>query len=526
MKILISDSLEAPCIDHLRNEGFEVDNKPGLSHDDLIAAIGSYDALIVRSATKVTADVIEHASKLKVIGRAGTGVDNIDAKAATRKGILVMNTPGGNTVSAAEHTVSMLLSLARNIPLANMSLRAGKWERKQYIGTEVFEKTLGVVGLGKIGREVAIRCQGFGMNVVAYDPVLSKEIADKINIELVPLSDLYRRADFITLHTPLTNETRKLLNVKTLAQCKKGVRIVNCARGGIIDEQALLEALKSGHVGGAALDVFEQEPPAHKDLIQHEHVVATPHLGASTEEAQEKVAVQIAHQIADALNERGYTGVVNGGALHMTMKTEVRPYLMLAEKLGSFVAQMSAGKLQSVSVAAYGEAAVSSLELLKAGVLRGILGRVLAEPVNFINAPVLADEMGIATLDERMTTGENYSNLIRVRYQTDTETRVVAGTVFGQSAIRLVRLDDFRFELKPEGVLLVYTNKDRPGVLARVGGILAKHQVNIAGVSLGRTGLGATALTVMNIDSELPKQGWDEVEGDDQVSNMRQVFLE
>jgi D-3-phosphoglycerate dehydrogenase / 2-oxoglutarate reductase len=526
MKILISDSLEAPCIDHLRSEGFDVDNRPGLSHDDLRGTIGGYDALIVRSATKVTADVIDHASNLKVIGRAGTGVDNIDAKAATRKGILVMNTPGGNTVSAAEHTVSMLLSLVRNIPLANMSLREGKWERKQYIGTEVFGKTLGVVGLGKIGREVATRCQGFGMNVVAFDPVLSQEVADKISIELVSLQDLYRRSDFITLHTPLTNETRYLLNARTLAQCKKGVRIVNCARGGIIDEQALFAALQSGHVGGAALDVFEQEPPSHKELILHQHVVATPHLGASTEEAQEKVALQIAHQIADALHERGYTGVVNGGALHMTMKAEVRPFLMLAEKLGSFVAQMSTGKLRGVSVAAFGETAVSSLELLKAGVLRGILERVLAEPVNFINAPLLAEEMGISTLDEKIGSGENFSNLVRVRYQTDVETREVAGTVFGQSACRLIRLDDFRFELKPEGVLLVYTNKDRPGVLARVGGILAKHQVNIAGVSLGRTGLGATALTVMNIDSELPKQGWNELEADDQVSNVRQVFLE
>jgi D-3-phosphoglycerate dehydrogenase / 2-oxoglutarate reductase len=526
MKILVSDSLEQSCIDLLEREGFQVDNRPGISADELKSIIGQYDALIVRSATKVTADVIERAQAMKVIGRAGTGVDNIDTKAATRKGILVMNTPGGNTVSAAEHSVSLLLSLARNIPQANMSLRQGAWDRKKYIGTEVFEKTLGVVGLGKIGREVAVRCKGLGMKVIGYDPVLNPEIAEKLDIELVALQELFRRSDFITFHTPLTSETKNLISAKTLAQCKKGVRIINCARGGIVDEHALLEALESGQVGGAALDVFEQEPPGDNPLLQHRHVVATPHLGASTEEAQEKVAIQIAHQLADALHGRGFTGVVNSGALHLTMRAEVRPYLVLAEKLGSFVSQVSLGKLKSVTVSAFGEPGVSSLELLKAGVLKGILAHVLSEPVNFINAPFLAEEMGVSTLEEKVRDGENYGNFMRVRYQTDVETKEVAGTVFEPASVRFVRLDDFRFEIKPEGFLLIYTNQDKPGVLARVGSILAKHQVNIAGVSLGRTAAGATALTIMNIDSELPAEGWEELQKEALLSNVRQVFLE
>ncbi|HCV43581.1 MAG TPA: phosphoglycerate dehydrogenase, partial [Bacteroidetes bacterium] len=420
-KILISDSLEQSLMDLLAREGFEVDYKPGLPADELKKIIGAYDGLVVRSSTKVTAELISLSTNMKVIGRAGTGVDNIDVGAATRRGILVMNTPGGNTISAAEHTVSMLLSLARNIPQAHMSLVRGEWERKKFIGTEVLEKTLGVIGLGKIGREVALRCQAFGMKVIGYDPLLSAEVAAKSNIELCSLDELYRRSDFITVHTPLTTETKALLNDATLAKCKRGVRLVNCARGGIIDELALLRALESGQVAGAALDVFEVEPPKNNALLSHPRMIATPHLGASTEEAQEKVAVQIAHQIADALLGRGYAGLVNGAPLQLSIKEEVKPYLVLAEKIGSLVAQLTSGKVQNLSIVASGEVVVSSIELLKAGLLKGLLSHIYPDPVNIISAPILARELGLVLGEQRGGDGESYTSLLGLQYQAEKE---------------------------------------------------------------------------------------------------------
>jgi D-3-phosphoglycerate dehydrogenase len=406
-----------------------------------------------------------------------------------------------------------------------MSLVKGEWDRKRFTGTEVFEKTLGIIGLGKIGREVARRCQGFGMKAIGYDPVLSSDVALKLDIEPVTLDDLFRRSDFITVHTPLTPETKWLLNDSTLAQCKPGVRVVNCARGGIVDENALLRALDSGRVAGAALDVFESEPPRDNPLFSHPRVVVTPHLGASTEEAQEKVAVQIAHQIADALHERGYSGLVNGAALQLSIKDEVKPFLSLAEKLGSLAAQLALGKFRQLTVVATGELVSSSLELMKAGVLKGILAHVSPDPVNFVNAPVLAAEMGLVVGEERAGAGEYFSNLLGLRYVTEKETREVAGTVFGRSTIRLVRMDNFRFEVRPEGHLLVYNNIDRPGMLAKVGLIMAKHNVNIAGVSLGRSRMGENALTVMNIDSDIPPAGMKELLAEEGVSNLKLVRL-
>jgi len=525
MKILVSDQLEQSCIDILVQEGFEVHNKPGLAADELKRIIGEYDALVVRSATKVNADVLAGATRLKVIGRAGTGVDNIDVAAATRKGVLVMNTPGGNTISAAEHTVSMLLALARNIPHAHASLVGGKWERKKFTGVEVFEKTLGVVGLGKIGREVASRCKAFGMHVIGYDPVLAPDVATKLGIELVTLEELFRRSDFITLHTPLTKETKGLLNEQTLAKCKRGVRVINCARGGIIDEAALLRALQSGQVGGAALDVFEEEPPKNAALLQHEHVVVTPHLGASTEEAQEKVAVQIAHQIADALKERGYTGLVNGEALQLSMNTEVRPYARLAEKLGSLAAQLARGKIRHLSIATSGEIMASSMELVKAGVLKGLLSHTLPEPVNFVNAILFAREMGLSVAELRDSNSEHFRNLLHLSFRDDASEHSISGTVYGSESPRVVEIEGFRFEFNPEGYLLLYNNVDKPGMLAKVGAVLAAHEINIGGVSLGRTAYGEHALTVMNIDSEPPRSVLEALSCEDGITNLRLVRL-
>jgi D-3-phosphoglycerate dehydrogenase / 2-oxoglutarate reductase len=503
MKILISDPIEQSCVEILTKEGFTVDTKPGIPTDELKKIIGEYDGLIVRSGTKVTAEIIAGARAMKAIGRAGAGVDNIDVVAASRRGIIVMNTPGGNTISTAEHTMSLLLSMARNIPQANMSLMNGKWERKKYTGTELVGKILGIVGLGKIGREVAIRSRAFGMTVIGFDPVLANDVAQKIGVELVSLDEIYRRSDFITVHTPLNDETKSLLNEKTIAMCKKGVRLINCARGGIIDEGALLAALASGHVAGAALDVYVEEPPKNVELLHHPHLVATPHLGASTEEAQEKVAIQIAHQMADALHDRGIVGAVNAAALQAGVPDEIKPFLSLAEKIGSLQAQVMKGKLKDITVETRGELLHHHMELLKTGVLRGLFSRVMSEPVNYINAPIVAESMGIRVSEKKERDSESYNQLLSVECTTDVEKRSFGGTVFGTTKPRIVRIDDFYLEVNPEGVLLFYSNTDKPGMLAQVGSILASGKINIAGLSLGRTDIGGKALAVMSVDSPI-----------------------
>ncbi|MEX1275032.1 MAG: phosphoglycerate dehydrogenase [Bacteroidota bacterium] len=525
MTILISDPIEQICVDILKAEGFDVDIKPNLPVADLKAIIDQYDALVIRSGTKVTAEIIAAAKKMKVIGRAGAGVDNVDVEAATRRGIIVMNTPGGNTVSTAEHTMSMLLSLARNIPQANDSLKKGKWDRKSYIGTELLEKTIGIVGLGKIGREVVVRCQSFGMVTVGYDPVMSAEVAAKMDVELLPLDELFHRSDFITVHTPLTDETRGVIGDKAIAQCKEGVRILNCARGGIIDEAALLRGLESGKVAGAALDVFVTEPPGDNPLLMHPRVIATPHLGASTEEAQEKVAKQIGHQVADALKERGISGAVNAEAVQLAMRKELKPYVALAEKLGSLQAQVMTGQLKKISVACSGAFLTQSMELITAAVLKGIFSHLMSEPVNLVNAPVIAKEMGVIIDEERESDNEAYAHLITLKYETTNESRRFAGTVFGKSHARIVRIDDYHLEINPDGHLLIYTNIDKPGMLASVGSILAGESINIAGLSLGRDNPGQRALTIINIDSPIPSAVLKKLEQISGVFEMKVVKL-
>ncbi len=525
MKILITDPIEQSCVDILSREGFHVDLKPGLPPDEIKKIVHEYSAMVVRSGTKVTADIIEKAESMKVIGRAGAGVDNIDTAAATRKGIIVMNTPGGNTLSTAEHTFSMLMALARNIPNAHSSLVAGRWDRKKFMGTELFGKTLGIVGMGKIGREVALRAQSFGMTTIGYDPVLSTDVGLKMNVELVSLDEIYRRSDFITVHTPLSEETKGLLNEQSIAKCKKGVRLINCARGGIIDEAALLKALDSGHVAGAALDVFVTEPPTDFALVKHPNVVATPHLGASTEEAQEKVAIQIAEQIADALKERGIVGAVNAAALQSGVPNEIKPYLLLAEKLGSLQAQVMKGQLKELSVEVSGELLQKHSELIKAGVLRGIFSKLMSQPVNYINAPILAQSMGVRISEKKISDSGDYANLLTIGYKSDVEQRSFAGTVFGGKHLKFVRLDKYSIEGTPEGTFLYYTNIDRPGMLAKVGTLLADANINIAGLSLGRSGVGERALTVVNVDSTIPDSVLQSVAALDGVFNAKVVTL-
>jgi D-3-phosphoglycerate dehydrogenase len=527
MKILITDPIEESCVNILKDEGFEVDLKPGLSRDEIKKVINDYVALIVRSGTKVTSDIINEARNLKIIGRAGAGVDNIDVEAATRRGIIVMNTPGGNTISTAEHTMSLILALARNIPQANNDLKAGNWERRKFIGVELYGKTIGIIGLGRIGREVAIRCKAFGMNVIGYDPVLSSEVALKLGVELVSnLDEIYRRSDFITVHVPLNDETRGMIGREELAKCKRGVRIINCARGGIIDEMALLEAIESGQVAGAALDVFSEEPPP-KDhpLIKHPKVIVTPHLGAATEEAQEKVAIQIAHQIADALKGRAIVGAVNAEILQLAMNEEIKPYLLLAEKIGLLHAQLLKGKLLSIRASFTGDVLKNSSQILTSAFLKGLLNYLMSEPINYINAPVLAKEMGLNISEKTGESWGNYTYLLSFEVKTDKETRSISGTCFGNSDVRIVGMDEFHFEFKPEGILLVYSNIDRPGMLAAVSSILARSNINIAGLSLGRYGIGQRALTVMSVDNEIPQEVLKEISSVDGIFDVRVVKL-
>jgi D-3-phosphoglycerate dehydrogenase len=524
-KVLISDPVEERCAEILKSEGFQVDMRTDLSPDGLINIIGEYDALVVRSATQVTSEVINTGKKLQAIGRAGAGVDNIDVQAATRRGIIVMNTPGGNTISTAEHTMSLLLSLSRNIPQAHASLQQGIWDRKRFTGTELAGKTIGILGLGKVGREVAQRCLAFDMTVVGYDPVLTREAAMKMNVELVDVEELFRRSDFITVHTPLNQETHNLLNRQTLRLCRPGVRIVNCARGGIIDENALLEALNEGVVAGAALDVFEHEPPGNHPLLKHPHVVATPHLGASTEEAQEKVAAQIARQLADVLLGRGIVGSVNADSIQSASRPELQPYFLLAEKLGKLMAQIMVGKLRAVDVTVFGDLLEQTGSVIVSAVLKGMFEMVLSEPVNYINAPIIAQERGIALREAREKEDRRYTHLLRVRYETDKETRMVSGTVFGKDNIRIVGIDKFHFELNPEGYMLLYTNIDRPGMLAAVGAILAEEKVNIAGVALGRFGVRQNALTIMMLDDPLSSRVLERIAKIGGVSETRFITL-
>jgi len=506
MRVLISDPVEKVCVDVLTAEGFQVDVKPNTPHEELKALIPHYEALVVRSSTQVTADIISAATRMKVIGRAGAGVDNIDVEASTRRGIMVLNTPGGNTVSTAEHTMSLLLSLSRNIPQANESLKQGKWNRKQFVGTELLGKTIGIIGLGKVGREVAVRCQAFGMATIGFDPLLSSEVAAKSNIELVALAELFQRSDFISVHTPLNDETKGLIGRKEIDLCKPGVRIINCARGGIVDEDALYYGLESGKVAGAALDVFVSEPPGDHPLVSHPRVVATPHLGASTEEAQEKVARQIAVQIADVLKERGVSGAVNAEAIQLAMRKELKPFVVLGEKLGGLQAQLMRDKVRKIGITCSGSFAAKATELITASVLKGVLTYLLTEPVNLINAPVIAKEMGVTVDEERETENDSYTHLITVTFFSDSEERKLAGTVFGNSHVRIVRIDDYHMEINPEGHLLFYKNIDKPGMLAKVGSELAAANINIAGLALGRDMPGKKALTVMNVDSAIPAE--------------------
>ncbi|MCB9994538.1 MAG: phosphoglycerate dehydrogenase [Hyphomicrobiaceae bacterium] len=507
-KVLVSDQLSPTAVQIFKDNGVEVDYLPdvGKDKDKLLEIIGQYDGLAIRSATKVTEKVIAAADNLRVIGRAGIGVDNVDIPAATSKGIIVMNTPFGNSITTAEHAITMMMALARQIPEADASTRASKWEKNRFMGVEVTNKTLGLIGCGNIGSIVANRAQGLQMKVIAYDPFLSPERAMELGVEKVELDELLARADFITLHTPLIDATRNILNAKTLAKTKKGVRIINCARGGLIDEAALKAALESGQVAGAALDVFEVEPANDNPLFLMPNVICTPHLGASTTEAQENVALQVAEQIAAYLNTGEITNALNFPSISAEEAPILTPFVKLAEVLGSFAGQLTETAVEGVSIEYQGDVANMNTKPMTAAALAGLLRPLLGD-VNMVSAAAIAKDRGInVETVTREQTGA-YENYIRVTVETERQKRGVAGTVFSKGLPRLIQVKGINMEAELSPHMLYITNEDKPGFIGRLGTLLGELDINIANFNLGRLEQGGDAIALLNVDSEItPEQ--------------------
>jgi D-3-phosphoglycerate dehydrogenase / 2-oxoglutarate reductase len=510
-RVLVADGLQAVGVDALRKHGLDVDVAGSLDERALIARIPEHEGLIVRSATRVTRAAIAAATRLEVIGRAGAGVDTIDVEAATERGIIVMNTPGGNTTAVAEHTLALVLALARRVPVADATLKAGRWEKNRLQGVELLGKTLGILGLGRIGTEVARRALGFRMQVLAYDPYLTREAAERLGVESVELDELLSRSDFITIHTPLTGDTRHLIGEAELARMKPGVRLINCARGGIIDEAALARALESGHVGGAGIDVFEQEPPpADHPLLRFEQVVLTPHLGAATDEAQSAVALAIADQVADVLVRGVVANAVNLPTVDAETLREQAPYAGLAAAMGRFLAQMADGRMAEARLTYAGDVARRPTAALTLAFLRGVLGTILAEHVTDVNAMLIARGRGLRVTETSTTESAAYSSLLTAELRTDRGVSSVAGTLF-HGEPRFVAIDGFSLEAVPQGFMLVFANQDVPGVVGRIGTLCGRHGINIAGMQLGRERRGGRAVSILNLDDPMPPAALDEI---------------
>jgi D-3-phosphoglycerate dehydrogenase len=506
-RVLVSDKLAETGLDLLRGaEGISVDVKIGLTTDQLISTIKGYDALVVRSATKVTAAVIDAADRLRVIGRAGIGVDNVDVPTATRKGVVVMNTPQGNAVAAAEHAISMMCALARNIPQATAALKSGKWDRSRFMGVEMSGKTLGLIGVGNIGSIVAQRARGLLMNVIAYDPYVTDEAAEAKGIALVPFDELLTRSHFISVHTPLTEETRNLIDAGAFERMRSGVMIINCARGGIIDEKALYEALQSGKVAGAALDCFEIEPAVGNPLLEFDRVICTPHLGASTDEAQENVAIAIAEQLVSYLTRGVLQNTVNVPSVSLDLLPRLMPCSDLAERLGGFVAQLFTSAIETVAIDYIGEVTRFPLAPLKAAVLKGMLHPHMGDIVNFVNAPLMAEERGITVTEQTVSRAEDYGSLISIQAASKKESHSARGALFGKNEPRLIELDQCPLEEGLTGHLLLIRNQDPPGVIGTIGTLLGKHNISIASLKVGRDREGKTGATLLRLDGPVPQR--------------------
>ena len=515
MKVLVSDALSANGVDIFKKaQGIEVDVKTKLSPEELKAIIGTYDGLVVRSATKVTAEIIEAGRNLKVIGRAGSGLDNIDVPAASKKGIVVMNTPGGNTITTAEHAISMMLALSRQIPQATASTKGRKWEKSKFMGSEIYNKTLGVIGLGLIGSVVADRARGLKMNVIAYDPFLSPGRAEELGVTLVSMDELLKRSDYITIHVPKSNDTVNLLNRESFAKMREGVYVINCARGGIVNEKDLYDAIKAGKVAGAALDVFAKEPPeADNPLLDCEEVICTPHLGASTEEAQENVAVAIAEQMVAFLLHGTIMNAANVPSVDSELLVRMKPYLNLAERLGSFQGQVISGGLQEVLIEYSGEVAEMNVQPITVSLLKGLLYTILKEDVNYVNAPFIAKERGIKVKESTTSTSEDFISLITLKVKTSTEESSVAGTIFGRSEPWIVQVNQFRIEAVPDKYMLLFHTQDRPGVIGDIGTSLGKHGINISRMQFGPERVEGKSFLLLNTDGPVSSEIINQMRG-------------
>ncbi len=504
-KVLVAEPISENGLQILKKE-LEVDVLLKLKPEELIERIGPYDALIVRSETKVTKDMIDAASNLKIIGRAGVGVDNIDLEEATKRGIVVVNAPEGNTISAAEHTLALLFSLSRKIPAANQVLKVErKWERSKYLGVEITGKTLGILGLGKIGTEVAKRAKGLGMALLAYDPFISRERADELGVTIAALDEVIKGADYITVHTPLTKDTHHLIDMDAISKMKDGVRIINCARGGIIDEEALYDAIKSGKVAGAALDVFETEPPFDSKLLDLDDVITTPHLGASTAEAQVNVAVTIAEEVVNFLVHGHVKNAVNMAPISADALPILSPYIKLSEMLGKLAIQIAGGRLNLIRIVYGGEIAQKDfgIEIVTIAALKGVLDHISGH-VNFVNAPHIAKERGIKVVETKTESIEDFTSLITVELETEGETTRVSGTTFGRGDVRIVGINDYWIDAPFSPCMLISRHINKPGVIGPVGTILGDGRVNIGGMYVGGGEIGGESLMVLNIDSPVP----------------------
>ncbi len=521
MKVLISDNLSPAGVTVLEEAGLEVDVNTGLAPEELKKIIGDYDALVIRSATKVTADLLEAATNLKVIGRAGIGLDNVEIPAASQKGIVVMNAPDGNATTTAEHAISMMMALSRNIPQATASMKEGKWEKKKFMGREVTGKTLGIIGIGRIGGIAASRAQGLKMNTIAYDPHLPKDMADKIGVELVSLEMLAKRSDYITVHVPMTKETKGLASTDFFKNMKKDGMFIDCARGGVCDEEALYDALKEGEIAGAALDVFAQEPTTKENcpLFELENFICTPHLGASTSEAQENVALIIANQIANYLNKGAVTNAVNVPSVSDDVLMQVGPYITLGEMLGSLHMQIAKGSVEEINLEYSGELADLNTSPITIAALKGLFTPILKDAVNFVNAPIIAKDRGIRVIESKSDRADDFMSTFSIKVTTSEGKNTLVGTVFGKNEPRLVRLNTFRLEALPAGPMLLVYNKDVPGVIGALGTTLGKSKVNISRMTVGREVSSNQNIILLSTDQVVSKELLAEVMAVDYIDD-------
>lgn len=507
-KVLVSDPISDLGIQQLVDAAdITVDKKTGLTEDELVAIIGEYDALLVRSQTRVTARIMEAGKKLKVVGRAGVGVDNIDLEAATKRGIIVINAPDGNTITTCEHTFAMMMALSRHIPQAYMKTVNGEWDRKSFLGVELRNKTLGVLGMGRIGSEVAKRAKAFGMDILAYDPFLTEDRAEKLQVKLATVDDIIRHADFMTVHTPLTPETRHMISKAQFEVMKKGMRIINCARGGVIDELALVEAIDEGIVAGAAFDVFEEEPPrADHPFLSHPKIIVTPHLGASTVEAQENVAIDVSEQVVHILRNEPFKNAVNMPHVPANVLSKLEPYFKLGEQLGSSVAQITEGAVEEITVKYSGDLSDFDTQPLTRYIIKGVLSYHLGSDVNIVNSMHLAKVRDVNVIVQKSSVTKGFTNLLTVTLKTKKEERRIAGTLLNGYGERIVEIDQYAVDIAPEGFLILVSHTDKPGIIGSVGTLLGNSDVNIATMQVGRKAAGGDAIMLLSVDREVPKE--------------------